>query len=477
MNIRPTQASTFALVRSGLQMNFAKLALAQEHVATGRRILRPSDDVIGTAKSLRTRKQLGQLANFQAAVDTSRPHLEAATSSLQSVSGLLSEARALITQSMNGTLNSGDRATIATQLEALHDQLVDVANSKFGDHYLFGGMQSDAPPFRVETIGGQERVVYHGDENVHRVAIGSDTQLGVNVPGSDIFGAFEYSGASLTGTTGLTLGTSANQGSGFGELHVRHDATTGAPGSGIALANGGADDTILQDHVLVVDATAGTVTLGGGTPVSIPQAGDADYTDFVVTNEYGAEVHLDFSGYTGVDSTATLTGEGSIAFGDGPYRTIDFTETDVELVNDATGAVVHLDTRGLGRAGEELVRFEGNVNVFDALQGAIDDLRAGDSLSTGEVLDRLDQRLSEMSRNQQNALNAMGDLGARLERLNDSGDRLASMDLNLQGVLSNIEDADLADVALDLSRAEQTLQLAQLTGSRLMQNTLLNFLR
>lgn len=475
--IRPTQASTFALVRSGLQMNFAKLATAQEHVATGRRILRPSDDVIGTAQSLRTRKQLGQLANYQAAVDTSRPYLEAATSALQDVSGLFSEARALITQSLNGTLNSGDRATIATQLEALHDQLVDVANSKFGDHYLFGGMESGSAPFGVRTVGGVERVVYSGDENVHRVAIGSDTQIGVNVPGNDIFAAFEYGGASLTGTTGLSLGTSANQGSGFAELHVRHDATTGTPGAGITLANGGADDTILQDHVLVVDATAGTVQLGNGDVVSIPQPGDDDVANFVVTNEYGAEVHLDFTGFTGVDTTATLTGEGSVAFGDGPYRTLDFTETDVELVNDATGAVIHLNTTGLGREGSELVRFEGNVSAFDALKGAIDDLRSGDDLSTGEIMDRLDQRLSELSRNQQNALNAMGDLGARLERLNDSGERLASMDLNLQGVLSNIESADYADVALELSRAEQTLQLAQLTGSRLMQNTLLNFLR
>ena len=477
MHIRPTQSSTFSLVRSGLNLNFAKLALAQEHIATGKKILRPSDDVIGTAKSLRTRKQLSQLSNYMTAVDSSRPYLEASTAALQDVSGLLTEAKALITQGMNGTLNASDREIIGDQLEQLLNQLVDVSNSKFGDHYLFGGMQTDSAPFGFESVGSESRVMYRGDDNVHRVAIGSDTELGINLPGSEIFAAFEYAGASLSGSTGLALGTSANQGSGFTEIHVRHDATTGTPGAGVTLANGGADDTILQDHVLTIDGAAGTVTLGSGQALQIPQPGDANYTDFVVTNEDGAEVHLDFSAYAGGSSTATLTGEGAVSLGDGHYTPIDFSETNLQLVDDASGTVVHLDTTSVGRASDELVRFEGNVSVFDALQGAVHDLKNADSLSSADFMERMGDRLAELSRNQQNALNALGTLGARTERLNASGERLEGMDLNLQGVLSKIEDADLAEVALELSRTEQTLQLAQLTGSRLMQTSLLNFLR
>ena len=138
---------------------------------------------------------------------------------------------------------------------------------------------------------------------------------------------------------------------------------------------------------------------------------------------------------------------------------------------------MHLDTTSVGRASDELVRFQGNVSVFDALQGAVHDLKNADSLSSADFMERMGDRLAELSRNQQNALNALGTLGARTERLNASGERLEGMDLNLQGVLSKIEDADLAEVALELSRTEQTLQLAQLTGSRLMQTSLLNFLR
>lgn len=477
MNIRPTQSSKFALVNSGLSLNFAKLALSQERIATGKRILRPSDDVIGTARSLSTRKQMSQINNYRKAIESSRPYLESASSSLQDVSGILSEARALITQGMSGTLNDSDRAIIGGQLEQLVDQLVGVANSQFGDRYLFGGTLTEEPPFAFETVGGVRQVVYRGDDEVQRVQIGANTEIGVNLPGSDIFGLFEYAGAKLSGLTGATLGTSANQGTGYADLIFRQDGTFGTPGAGIALANGGSDDTILQDHLLTVDVTAGTVTLGNGIARPIPQVGDPDYSDFVVKTAEGAEVHLDFTGFTGVDTSATLSGTGSVSLDGTNFTPLTFTETDLELVDSNTGTVVHLDTTNVNRAGSELLSFQGGVSIFDALQGAASDLKNSGGLDSADFLARMTDRLSEMDRNQGNAISALGTLGARSARMNDSAERLSAMDLSLQGVLSYIEDADLATVALELSRAEQTLQLAQMTGSRLLQNTLLNFLR
>jgi len=477
MNVRPTQSSRFALVNSGLSLNFAKLALSQERIATGKRILRPSDDVIGTAKSLATRKQISQIGNYRKAIDSSRPYFDSANSSLQDVSGILTEARALITQGMNGTLNDSDRALIGGQLDQLVDQLVDVANSQFGDRYLFGGTLTKEPPFAFETVNGARQVVYKGDDGVQRIKIGSGTEIGVNIPGSEIFGLFEYAGAKLSGLTGATLGTSANQGTGYADLIFRQDGTVGTPGAGIALVNGGADDTILQDNLLTVDATAGTVTLGNGTAVPIPEVGDDDYADFVVKTADGAEVRLDFTGFTGVDTSATLSGAGSVSLDGVNFTPMTFTETDLELIDSDTGTVVHLDTTNVNRAGNELLSFSGGVSIFDALQGAASDLKNSGGLDSADFLARMTDRLGEMERNQENALSALGTLGARSQRLNDSAERLSSMDLSLQGVLSQIEDADLATVALELSRAEQTLQLAQMTGSRLLQNSLLNFLR
>ena len=71
----------------------------------------------------------------------------------------------------------------------------------------------------------------------------------------------------------------------------------------------------------------------------------------------------------------------------------------------------------------------------------------------------------------------LGALAARSQRLNDADTRLDDVDVHLQSDLSGVEDADLSSVVLDLTRAEQTLQVTQAAGARLLETTLLNYLR
>ena len=182
------------------------------------------------------------------------------------------------------------------------------------------------------------------------------------------------------------------------------------------------------------------------------------------------------TGWTGADFSGTVTGSGSVSIDGGTYQAVTLTETNLELVNPDSGAVVHLDTTGISRAGEELVTFEGAANLFDTLAGVVEDLRNEDGIATGEVVDRLNQRLGEFDRNHQNFLTALGQLGSRAARLDATASSLADTSVHLQGLVSSVEDADLAEVVLDLTRAEQTLQVAQATGARLLQQTLLNYL-
>ena len=78
MQIRPTQATVFGLIRSGITSNTAKLVRAQEQTSSGRRILRPSDDAAGTSVAMSLRRQIGNLEAFVSATDNSRPQVEQA---------------------------------------------------------------------------------------------------------------------------------------------------------------------------------------------------------------------------------------------------------------------------------------------------------------------------------------------------------------------------------------------------------------
>lgn len=467
---RPTQSSIFNLVRSGLRLNQAKLARAQEQVATGKRILRPSDDAVGTSVSLAVRRQQGGVDAYRSAINTARPLLATGASQLQEASVMLTDARALIVQGMNGTLSPEDKEALAGQIELLYESLLEVGNSRSGERYLFSGTATNEPPFQ-ESDG---RVRYMGNGTEQAVLIGRGVELEVNVPGDEIFGRFEYDGVRFDGLTGVSAGTSANSGEGYHDLHVRHTSTTGTPGAGIALANGGADDTIMGPHTVTIDGVAGTAQLGSGkvVPIPTPLPGALELED-----ADGSVAVLDLSGWTGADTSFVLTGSGSIALNGAGYQPISLTETDLELVDASTGAVLHVDTTGITRAASELVTYGGTANVFETLKGVAQDLRNDAELDLDEGLSRIKQRLAEFDRNHSNLLIGMGTLGARTERLDSTEQRLGDLSVHLDSLISSVEDADLTEVILDMSRAEQTLQVAQGTGARLINQTLLNFLR
>jgi flagellar hook-associated protein 3 FlgL len=477
MQIRNTQTSVFQQVKNGLNANFAKLVLAQRQISSGKRILNPSDDPVGASLAITIR---GRQADVQRALETIgavRPGLQTAANALEDASGLLAQARALLVQGLSGTLQPADRRTLATEVEELRDRMLELANSKAGAGFVFAGSEGGTQPFVERTVDGRRVVVYQGNGDVVQAAIGQGVEIGTNVPGSQAFGGLEHLGAAIAGSTGAALGSSASQGTGFAKLTIRHDATTGALPAGVAFVNAGTSDTFVGDRTLVIDGTAGTVQLGDGEPVAIPQAGDADLADFVVRDASGAEVHLDFTGHAGASGTSTITGAASASIdGGATFHALDLGSADVRLIDEASGTVLHVDATAIRRTGTDLVTFRGAVDVFAVLDGIVEDLRNTDGLDTPELGVRLQQRLGELDRRHEGVLESLGTLGARLARLEGSESRLGDVGLYLESRRSDVEDADITDLVLELTQSRQSLELAQATGSRLIQLNLLSFL-
>lgn len=471
MPIRPTQGRIFDLIRVGIQNNTAKLIRAQEQAASGRRIVRASDDAVGTSVSLSLRRQIGAIESFVAATAGARPEVEQASARLQEGSGVIAEIRALMLQGMNGALSARDREAVANQIELLEGQLLDVANTRSGDSYLFAGTATSTQPFVEVEVNGEKRVEYRGNDEYQSVLTGRDSAVTLNATGREVFARYEYTGTRLGNRTGIQTGTTANSGSGYETIAVRQDGTTGAMGAGVSLLGSG--DTFVGDRSLVIDAAARTVTLGSGDPVRIPNPAPATLT---VADEHGGRLTLDTSGWTGMDVSTTVTGEASVSLGGGAFTSVDLTETDLRLRSGSSDTVMHVDTTALVRAGDELVTFSGTPNIFDTIRGAVADLRRSDSEGRDVIVERVQARLAELDRSQDDLLVGLGRLGSVSQRIDVAATRLEDLEITVEGLISNVEDADYADVALELQRAEQTLQLAQATGARLMQQTLLNFL-
>ena len=104
------------------------------------------------------------------------------------------------------------------------------------------------------------------------------------------------------------------------------------------------------------------------------------------------------------------------------------------------------------------------------------DLRLGEGADRQVVIRRLQRRLDELDRSQDDLLIGSASSARPPSGSTSPRQRLEDLEVTVDELISNVEDADFAEVALDLQRSEQTLMLAQATGARLMQQSLLNYL-
>ncbi len=89
---------------------------------------------------------------------------------------------------------------------------------------------------------------------------------------------------------------------------------------------------------------------------------------------------------------------------------------------------------------------------------------------SNEVIEQLDAHLDTL-------LQCRSDVGARMERLEVTDDRLHSERIYLRELLSKIEDIDMADAITEFMMQENAYQAALATGARMVYPSLIDFLR
>ena len=167
---------------SGIQ---TKLAQSQAQMAQGKQVINASDAPNQAATIQRLTSILNRQESFQSSLNTIKTRLQGEESALQSVSELLIRAKEVAVQGANDTLNAGDRKALATEMKALRDQMLSLANTKDSNgNYLFAGSRVKQPAFS-ETANGSP--VYLGDQTHMNVRVGEQRTIAVNRTGTDAF--------------------------------------------------------------------------------------------------------------------------------------------------------------------------------------------------------------------------------------------------------------------------------------------------
>lgn len=134
----------------------------------------------------------------------------------------------------------------------------------------------------------------------------------------------------------------------------------------------------------------------------------------------------------------------------------------VRTVGD--GLDVRVDTDGaavLGPAGD---------SVLDHLAALADALRGGDTAAVRSATERITGDLDRMAA-------AHAEVGTRYQRLDAAQQTALDDTLRLKTALSDVEDADLPATVVDLQLAQTSYQAALSATSRVLQPSLLDFLR
>ena len=161
------------------------LAETQLQLATGKRVINPSDDPASAARVLGLNQAIATVQQYQENANTTKERLELEESVLSSVTELLHRAGELAVQGNNDALSPSDKKTVGMEVRQLLDQMVSMANTKnSGGEYVFAGYQTHTKPFSLEASG---LYGYNGDMGQRKIQIAPDQQVADGDNGFDVF--------------------------------------------------------------------------------------------------------------------------------------------------------------------------------------------------------------------------------------------------------------------------------------------------
>ena len=157
----------------------------QDKVATGKKVLKASDDPVAAATISFVRDQKVMLDRFATNIDRAQTRLTLTENVVAESVNLLTRAYELGIQAKNDTLTAVDRRAISFEISQIRESMMSLANSKdVNGNYLFAGYRTNVQPFVSNEAG---EVTFAGDRGVHSVQISDSLRANTGLDGADVF--------------------------------------------------------------------------------------------------------------------------------------------------------------------------------------------------------------------------------------------------------------------------------------------------
>lgn len=495
-----------------------KASKTQQQLATGKRIISPSDDPAGAARILELNETIAANEQFQENAGTAQARLNLEESAISNVENIIQRVRELTIQGNNDSQTNETRQGIALELRQRLDELISLANTRDANgEYIFAGFQGLTQPFS-RTSGNT--FSYSGDDGQRFVQIGPSRQVAIGDSGTQVFRAIRNGNGTFTAADNLN-----NTGSGIIDpgtvtnptLYDKDTYTvvlgnqTNVIGGAIGINDANANDVLTYElrinGTLVYTGAEGSTRTQGQLAADInTQMGVTGVQAFVDngvlflanTTPTGQPITVAETLVGATEDTDTVTGY----FGSSLTGLTTPTAT-VTLAAPATGYVVldsanNIETSGTYQS-EGVISFNGiqtnikdapdngdrftlapsnNQDIFTNIQNIITALETGGG-SSGNIAafhNAVNRGLVDLDRTQDKLLSIRAGLGGRLKSIENQQGINEDFILNLKETRSNIKDLDFASAISQLNLELVTLEAAQQSFIQVQGLSLFNFL-
>ena len=500
----------------------ANLSKTQQQVASGKRILAPSDDPAVSAELLGLDQSYSLTSQYQENITAARTRLNREESTLASMTDILNRIRELANQGNNSTLTNIDRGAIAVEVEQGLKELFALANTRDASgEYLFAGMQSQPQPFSVDAAGNY---TYNGDDGQRFIQIGPTRQVASGDSGLAVFqGARDGNG------TFTVRDHPANTGSGIidpgsvtdpaawdgGTYTISFPVATPATASLSFGDTVGTDDNLT--YTLAINGTTVYSVSEGGTPVNTldglaavinddsaatgVRAVVADGALYLLNTQPSSDpitVRETLSGASDGDAD-TLDGYfGSALSGaTAPSNELIYgpADGDFYIVEDSAGTIqasgpyadngaiafkgIVTNIRGTPRSSDTFtIAPSSRRDMFSMVGDLARTLSGGVSGETTitQYSNAMNRFLADIDQAMENINAVRARVGARLNAVDSQEELNGAFKLHLEEARSNLQDLDYASAITRLNQQMMGLEAAQKSFLRIQNLSLFNFL-
>ncbi len=318
-------------------------------MASQKEINRPSDDPLGMSKVLSYRETQAYTEQYRQNIDTSNAWISMTETKLSSVNDLLVKAREIALSQTTGTASASTREIAAVEVQQLIEEMQTLANSKYGERYLFGGTKTDTVPFSSSEMAASTGSVNTASDNIFDGTIAA----------SGAYTGEVNKTFAVKITTAGELGTAEYQVSGDGGKTWGDVGTVPADGiisigDGISFEFTAGTADLTENDVFYIDAFAQGYYQGNGRELAVEIAKNMSF-DYSISGE----------------SVFTAQGSGQSDI----FKTLNDLKTALEN-NDQEGISGQLDnlTAGAEQVNTYIAECGSRMNRLEIAENNLEDL-------------------------------------------------------------------------------------------------------